>query len=114
MKIGELARRSGMAASRIRFYESMGLIEPVRRRAGGHRDYPAEALARLERILGAQRAGCSLEEIGVLLTSSEEVDSRVSLRRALKRKIAGIEALESKLAAEKAQLMASLEGLRAV
>ena len=35
MKIGELARRTGLAASRIRFYEASGLLEPARRTGRG-------------------------------------------------------------------------------
>lgn len=40
MKIGELARRTGLAASRIRFYEEAGLLV-VQRQANGYRDYPS-------------------------------------------------------------------------
>ena len=42
MKIGELARRTGLAPSRIRFYEASGLIA-AQRQSNGYRDYPAEA-----------------------------------------------------------------------
>jgi len=38
MKIGELAERTGLAPSKIRFYEAHGLIAPVQRRANGYRD----------------------------------------------------------------------------
>ena len=38
MKIGELARRSGLAASTIRFYESKGLLKAVSRQSNGYRD----------------------------------------------------------------------------
>ena len=56
MLIGELARRSGLNASRIRFYETKGLIS-VTRRANGYRAYSAEALVVLNIITGAQDAG---------------------------------------------------------
>jgi DNA-binding transcriptional MerR regulator len=55
MKIGELARRSGLNASRIRFYEAKGLLNVVSRKANGYREYPAEALTILDIIVGAQR-----------------------------------------------------------
>lgn len=58
MKIGELARRTGLAASRIRFYEEAGLLV-VQRQANGYRDYPEQAVLLLELITGAQRAGFS-------------------------------------------------------
>src|SRR5262249_23402981 len=43
MKIGELARRSGLSSSRIRFYEAKGLLNVVSRKANGYRDDPADA-----------------------------------------------------------------------
>ena len=52
MKIGELARRTGLAASRIRFYEEAGLLV-VPRQANGYRDYPEQAVLLLELITGA-------------------------------------------------------------
>ena len=46
MKIGELAGRTGLAASRIRFYERIGLLKAVERQANGYRSY--HLIARLE------------------------------------------------------------------
>ena len=63
MKIGELAKRTGLAASRIRFYEKMGLLKMVDREANGYRLYPEEAVLVLELIKSAQEAGFSLEEL---------------------------------------------------
>ncbi len=54
MRIGELARLSGLTASRIRFYEAAGLILAVERQANGYRDYPPEAVWILEIIASAQ------------------------------------------------------------
>jgi MerR family redox-sensitive transcriptional activator SoxR len=66
LTIGEIARRSGVAASALRFYEDRGLI--VSQRAGsGHRRYPRSALRRIAFIVFAQRIGLSLEEIGAAL-----------------------------------------------
>ena len=67
MKIGELARLSGVAASRIRFYEASGLLQPAQRQANGYREYAPETLTRLEIILRAQNAGFSLDEIRAIL-----------------------------------------------
>lgn len=44
MKIGELAARSGLTSSRIRYYEQIGLLKPVGRRTNGYRSYGPEAL----------------------------------------------------------------------
>ena len=66
MKIGELAKRSGLAASRIRFYEASGLIR-AQRLGNGYRDYPEETLHVLEIIGCGQQAGFSLEEMRSLM-----------------------------------------------
>jgi MerR family redox-sensitive transcriptional activator SoxR len=66
LTIGEVSRRSGVAASALRFYEDRGLI--ASERAGsGHRRYPRPVLRRIAFIVFAQRVGLTLEEIGVEL-----------------------------------------------
>lgn len=60
--IGETARRSGMAASALRFYEAEGLIASVRSE-GGRRRFPRSVLRRLAFIRAAQNVGLTLEEI---------------------------------------------------
>ncbi len=63
LTIGEVSRRSGVAASALRFYEDRGLISSER--AGtGHRRYPRPVLRRIAFIVFAQRIGLTLEEIG--------------------------------------------------
>ena len=72
MPIGEVAERARMSTSRIRFYESRGLL-PEPERAGGKRRYDEEVLRRLEIIDAAQRVGFTLEEIRDLLGARDEV-----------------------------------------
>ena len=62
LTIAEVARRSGVAASALRFYEQRGLIRSERTGAG-HRRYPRAVLRRIAFIVFAQRIGLSLEEI---------------------------------------------------
>jgi len=63
LTIGEVARRSGVASSALRFYEERGLI--TSERAGsGHRRYPRAVLRRIAFIVFAQRIGLTLDEIG--------------------------------------------------
>jgi MerR family redox-sensitive transcriptional activator SoxR len=63
LTIGEISRRSGVAASALRFYEDKGLI--TSERAGtGHRRYQRPVLRRIAFIVFAQRIGLTLEEIG--------------------------------------------------
>src|SRR3954449_3143571 len=62
MTIGEVAKRSGVAASALRFYEERGLI--TSERAGsGHRRYPRPVLRRIAFIVFAQKVGLTLDEI---------------------------------------------------
>jgi MerR family transcriptional regulator, redox-sensitive transcriptional activator SoxR len=66
LSIGEVARRSGVAASALRFYEERGLIASDRA-GSGHRRYPRAVLRRIAFIVFAQRIGLTLEEIGAEL-----------------------------------------------
>jgi MerR family redox-sensitive transcriptional activator SoxR len=62
LTIGEVARRSGVATSALRFYEEQGLIGSERADSG-HRRYPRLVLRRVAFIVFAQKVGLSLEEI---------------------------------------------------
>jgi len=64
--IGEVARRSGVAASALRFYEERGLITSERTGAGQRR-FPRSVLRRIAFIVFAQRIGLSLSEIATEL-----------------------------------------------
>ncbi|WP_374361974.1 MerR family transcriptional regulator [Pseudoduganella danionis] len=97
MKIGELARRTGVAASAIRFYEAQGLLKGVQRLANGYRDYPPEAATLLSILGGAQRAGFTLDEIRQLLPQDLRNWQHAELMAALQQKVAEIEALQQRL-----------------
>lgn len=60
--IGELAERSGVAPSALRFYEDKGLIR-AERDSSGHRRYPRYVIRRVAFIVFAQRVGLSLDEV---------------------------------------------------
>lgn len=113
MKIGELAKRSGLTQSRIRFYESIGLLKTVERRPNGYRTYPPEATVVLDLIATAQKAGFSLDEIRTLMPSDLEQWQHGALIEALERKVADIEALEARLSQSKAQLVALIGEIEA-
>lgn len=105
MRIGELAERTGLAPSRIRFYERIGLLKTVERRSNGYRTYPPEAVLVLNVITTAQKAGFSLDELRALLPPDLEQWEHDALFDALRRKVRDIEALEARLAQSKAQLV---------
>lgn len=62
LTIQQIARRSGVAASALRYYEERGLIRSERA-ASGHRRFPRSTLRRIAFIVFAQRVGLSLEEV---------------------------------------------------
>lgn len=62
LTIGELARRTGLSVSAIRYYEDRGLVEPIRT-GGNQRRYPRSDIRRLSFVLIAQQLGLSLGEI---------------------------------------------------
>src|SRR5215210_7646381 len=66
LTISEVARRSGVAASALRFYEEKGLIDSERA-GSGHRRYPRAVLRRIAFIVFAQRIGMTLDEISAEL-----------------------------------------------
>jgi len=103
MTIGEVARRSGVASSALRFYEERGLI--ASERAGsGHRRYPRPVLRRIAFIVFAQRIGLALDEIGTELAKLPP--DRAPNRRDWTR-------LSSKWTARIDERIAELERLRA-
>ena len=68
LTISETARRSGVAASALRYYEERGLISAAEREgSGNHRRYPRPVLRRIAFIVFAQKVGLSLDEIAAEL-----------------------------------------------
>jgi MerR family transcriptional regulator, redox-sensitive transcriptional activator SoxR len=66
LTIGEVAQQAGVSASRIRYYESIGVL-PVPERISGKRRYRTDVLRRLTVITAAQRIGFTLDEIRHLI-----------------------------------------------
>lgn len=113
MKIGELASRSGLTQSRIRFYERIGLLKTVDRRSNGYRVYPPDALTVLEVIATAQAAGFSLDEIRTLMPGDLEKWDHGALMETLRGKVADIGRLQQRLAHTKARLEGLIEEIEA-
>jgi MerR family copper efflux transcriptional regulator len=93
MRIGDLAKRTGITTSRIRFYEGRGLLQPAARCDNGYRDYPTSTIATLDFIERAQALGFSLKEIGAAVPLA--IDGGVAKEKilpALERKLRDVEA----------------------
>ncbi len=67
MRIGETARRAGVPAKTIRFWEDQGLLPRPARTSAGYRDYDPAIAERLAFIRHAQAAGLSLQQIRQVL-----------------------------------------------
>jgi MerR family redox-sensitive transcriptional activator SoxR len=78
LTISEVSRRSGVAASALRFYEQRGLISSERA-GSGHRRFPRAVLRRIAFIVFAQHIGLTLNEIGAELAKLPP--NRVPTRR---------------------------------
>ena len=77
MKIGELARLTGVSARSLRYYEQQGLLHSTRS-TGGQRHYTAEEVARVEMIRRLFDAGLSSKVIARLLPCVDSDDSEVA------------------------------------
>jgi MerR family transcriptional regulator, redox-sensitive transcriptional activator SoxR len=71
LTIGDLSARTGLAVSAIRFYETHGIVGPLRN-AGGHRRYDRADIRRLSFAMIAQGLGFSLAEIATALNGLPE------------------------------------------
>lgn len=71
LRIGEVARSSGVGVETLRFYEKSGLLAPAGRTSSGYRIYEASVFERLDFIRKAQSVGFALDEIAKLIRESE-------------------------------------------
>lgn len=78
LTIGALAKRAGMGAGTLRYYETLGLLAPPVRSPSGYRLYQADDLKRLRFIRRAQELGFSLDEIAVLLALSQRSEAQAA------------------------------------
>ncbi|OCC13399.1 Mercuric resistance operon regulatory protein [Streptomyces sp. PTY087I2] len=116
MRISQLAERSGVPATTLRFYESAGLLSADRTPAG-YRMYGEDAVDRLAFIGAAKHLGLALEEIGELVGVWEAGacrDVKADLRPRISARLAEAEARAAELAAFTASLRGALAHLDAL
>lgn len=99
LPIGDIARRTGLSVSAIRFYEDKGLVEPIRT-GGNQRRFLRSDIRRVSFIRIAQNLGLSLEEIkaeiaklpyGRTPTAKDWAGISTAIRARIDRKIAELE-----------------------
>lgn len=116
--IGEAARRTGCAASTIRYYEKIGLIEASSRGRNGYRYYDSALVDRLSFVHRARSLGFSIDAMARLLqladhpaSPCDDVDRLVSSQiEDVRERLAQLQALESRLV----QLQKACEGGHAI
>ncbi len=77
LKVGEVARRTGLTVRTLHHYHEIGLLEPSSSTAAGHRLYTTADLSRLQRIISLRQLGFSLAEIGECLERPDFAPARV-------------------------------------
>src|SRR5688572_25988984 len=63
LKVGDLARRTGLSVRTLHHYDEIGLLSPSHRTDSGHRLYAAADVARLQQVVSLRQLGLSLEEV---------------------------------------------------
>src|SRR5437016_6712558 len=63
LKVGELAKRTGLTIRTLHHYDEIGLLKPSLRTEADHRLYTASDVARLQQVVSLRQLGFSLEEI---------------------------------------------------
>jgi MerR family copper efflux transcriptional regulator len=99
VRISEVSKLSGVSATALRYYESIGLIGSGRS-ANGYRDYDADVLARLDLIESSKELGLPLEDIGRhlrTLDASSCTDVRDMLRPLLAERLRQLDEKRARL-----------------
>lgn len=81
MKIAEVSEKYGISTDTLRYYERIGLIQPVNRNKGGIRDYGEKELNRVEFIKCMRRAGLPIEVLSQYIRLVEQGDSTTDVRK---------------------------------
>jgi DNA-binding transcriptional MerR regulator len=89
MKIGDVAKKTGVSLRTIRYYEELDLISPRNRSRGGFRLYDHEALSRIRLIQSLQHLELSLRDIKTLLVLRDGKITRGELAKALLAELRG-------------------------
>lgn len=110
MRIGELAKQTGLRVSTLRYYEQMGLLPAGERSEAGYRLFSDESVERVQFILSAKALGFSLKEIRTVLTLYDKGHSPCEMASQLAgKKLRKIEQLIARWQARKQALQQALD-----
>lgn len=110
LKIGDIAKQTGVSVGTLRYYETLKLLHPIKRGKNGYRYYQPEIAQQVQFIKKSQSLGFSLEEIRQILDVRDHGDPPCSLvQTLLARKISQLDAKIKQMMAFKLEL----EGYRA-
>jgi len=83
MKIKDVVKEYGLSADTLRYYEKIGLIDPVKKDESGHRHYRKKDLYRIEFLKRMRLAGCSIETLQKFVELYNEGPDTIPQRQAL-------------------------------
>jgi DNA-binding transcriptional MerR regulator len=111
LKVGELAKRTGLTVRTLHHYDNIGLLTPSARSDSGYRLYQRDDIARLHQIQALRRFGLSLADIGTFLSRPDKPVSEIVARQiaALERQIEQATTLRSQLSQLQQQLKHGIE-----
>jgi DNA-binding transcriptional MerR regulator len=104
LKVGELAKRTGLTIRTLHHYDEIGLVKPSRHSEAGYRLYMRDDVARLQQVLSLRQLGFSLEEIRdcleqpgfspleLLQNQIERLREKIALQRELCKRLEAIAA----------------------
>jgi DNA-binding transcriptional MerR regulator len=83
LTIEQVAHRTGLSAHTLRYYERIGLLDPIDRATSGHRRYAAKDLAWIEFLTRLRETGMSIRRMQEYATLQRQGDSTIVKRRLL-------------------------------
>ena len=106
LTVSKLARLCGLSRTTVLYYESIGLLKPVRRGAGRYRAYSETDISRLRQICAWRHAGLKLDDIQTIISPALAARSGSDVSAVLKRRLMELEAeIEAKRNQQKSILL---------
>jgi MerR family copper efflux transcriptional regulator len=112
MRIGDLAKLTGVSASTIRFYETQGLLPAAARLANGYRDYDRHAVEIVKFIDRARRLGFGLREVAAHLRLPRGEQRKARLQAQLEAKLSELDAHMEQVRVRRAMISDLVEEVR--